>query len=218
MKTLLLLIASIFTVNTFAQKTITEGTLTYNISIETTKGEKQLSSALNGAVLTLFFTKEKSRTEMKSTLGNETTVFDSKANKGFILKEYSGQKLMITTSSENWSQKNQVSNNLNFTIDNSTTTIAGYVCKKATATSADGKNYTVYFDATSSIANKSYNNAFPQLPGLPVQYELQSGNLVFKYTLSKTNTDALLATKFDAPKAEFRVMTYEENQQLKKGE
>jgi GLPGLI family protein len=218
MKTLLLLITSIFSINIFAQKTITEGTLTYSISIETTKGEKQLSSALNGAVLTLFFTKEKSRTEMKSTLGTETTVFDSKTNKGFILKEYSGQKLMITTSSENWSQKNQVSNNLNFTIDNSTTTIAGYICKKATATSADGKNYTVYFDATSSIANKSYNNAFSQLPGLPVQYELQSGNLVFKYTLIKTNTEALLATKFDAPKAEFRVMTYEENQQLKKGE
>jgi GLPGLI family protein len=218
MKTILLLIISIFSITAFAQNTIAEGTLTYNISIETTKGEKQLASALNGAVLTLFLTKEKSRTEMKSTLGTETTVYDSKANKGFILKEYSGQKLMITTTNENWTQKNLISNNLNFTIDNATTTIAGYLCKKATATSADGKNYTVYFDETKRITNKSYNNAFPQLPGLPVQYELQSGNLVFKYTLSKTNADAIVATKFDAPKAEFRVMTYEENQQLKKGE
>jgi GLPGLI family protein len=218
MKTSLLLITIFLSANVFAQKVISEGTLTYNISIETTKGEKQLASALNGAVLTLFVTNIKSRTEMQSKLGVETTVFDNKANKGFILKEYSGQKLMITTSTDNWNQKNQVSNSLSFIIDNATTTIAGYTCKKATATSADGKNYTVYFDATTSIANKSYNNAFPQLPGLPVQYELQSGNLVFKYTLSKTNTDALVGTKFDAPKAGFRVMTYEENQQLKKGE
>jgi hypothetical protein len=218
MKTSLLLITIFLSANIFAQKVITEGTLTYNITIETSKGEKQLSAALNGAVLSLFVTNNKSRTEMISSLGMETTVFDSKAGKGFVLKEYSGQKLMITTSAENWNQKNQVSNGLNFTVDNATTTIAGYTCKKATATSADGKNYTVYFDASTTIANKSYNSAFPQLQGLPVQYELQSGNLVFKYTLSKTNTDVLVATKFDAPKTGFRVMTYEENQQLKKGE
>ncbi len=218
MKTILLFVAFLLSIDIFAQKIITEGTLTYNISIETTKGEKQLSSALNGAVLTLFVTATKSRTEMKNTLGEESTVFDKKTGKGFVLKEYSGQKLMITTTAENWSQKNLVNSSLIFSIDNTTTTIAGYACKKATATSADGKNYVVYFDANMDVTNKSYNNAFPQLQGMPVQYEVQSGNLVFKYTLNKVNGDVIVTNKFDAPKSGFRVMTYEENQQLKKGE
>ncbi len=219
MKKNLLLIVILLSQNIFAQKIITEGTLIYNITITTTKGEKQLSSALNGAVLTLYLTSNKSRTEMQSSLGTETTVFDNKENKGFILKEYSGQKLMITTSFDNWTQKNQVTNTLNFSIDNNTFAIAGYACKKATATTTtDGKVYTVYFDATSSILNKSYNNAFPQLAGLPVQYELQSGNLIFKYTLTKSNANIIVANKFEAPKTGFRIMTYEENQQLKKGE
>ncbi len=210
-------IALFFSTTIFAQKVLNEGTLTYGISILSAKGEKQIPGSLNGAELTVFFTKDKSRTEMVSKPGTETTVFDNKAGKGFILKEYSGQKLMITTTAENWTQKNHINSSLNFNIDDKITTIEGYSCKKATATSEDGKSYTVYFDPTVSIANTTYNNAFPQLQGLPVQYELQSGNLIFKYTLSKNLTASSLTTKFDAPKAGFRVMTYEENQQLKKG-
>jgi hypothetical protein len=218
MRTRLLLFGLLFSANIFAQKIITDGTLTYKISIETTKGEKQLSSALNDATLNLFLSKEKSRTEMQSKPGIETTVFDTKAGKGFILKEYSGQKLMITTTKENWAQKNQISSNLSFTISSETTTIAGYTCKKATAVSADGKTYTVYFDPTITIANKTYNNAFSLLEGMPVQYELKSGNLVQKYTLINYITDVLPVVKFDAPKVGFRVMSYEETQQLKKVE
>jgi GLPGLI family protein len=222
MKTVLhsigLLIGLLFCGNVQAQKLLNEGTLTYNISIESTNGEKQVSSVLNGAVLTLYFTKDKSRTEMISSAGTEGTFFDAKAGKGFLLKEYSAQKLMITMSADNWNQKNRINNKLVFATEDGTTSIAGYTCKKATSTSAEGKNYTVYFDPSVTIANKTYNNAFPQLQGLPVQYELQSGNLIFKYTLSKNSADAVAASKFEAPKTGFRVMSFEENQQLKKGE
>jgi hypothetical protein len=216
--TSLFVIISIFNTKIFAQKTLNEVVLTYNISIQSTKGEKQVGGALNGATLSLFLTKDKSRSDMVSTPGTESTVFDNKAGKGFILKEYSGQKLMITTTADNWSQKNQINSKLNFEIDNATEVIAGYNCKKATAVSADGKTYTVYFDPSFSIINKLYNNAFPQLQGLPVQYELASGNLIFRYLLTKLSNEAINTTKFDPPKSGFRVMSYEENQQLRKGE
>lgn len=211
------IILSALTTGLFAQKIMNEGVITYQIAIESTKGEKQVASALNGATVTLFVTKDRSRTEMVSTPGTETTVFDNKAGTGYILKEYSGQKLMITTTKANWEQKNQSNTTLKFTIDDNTTNILGYNCKKAVAT-ADGKQYTVYFDPSIIIANKNYNNAFPQLPGLPVQYELSSGNLNFKYSLLKYSFEGILASKFDAPKVGFRTMTYEENQQLKRGE
>jgi hypothetical protein len=218
MKRSLLLWAFVISINAYSQKQINEGTISYNISIETVRGEKQLASPLNGAILNLYVTKEKSRTEMTNKLGVETIMFDNKAGKGFILKEYSGQKLMITTSAENWAQKNQANSALDFKISDETMVIAGYTCKKAIATSADGKNSTtVYFDPSVLVANKTYNNAFPQIEGIPVQYELQSGNMVFKYTLSKYTTEVVPAARFDAPKAGFRTMTYEENQQLKKG-
>ena len=202
----------------YAQKVLTEGMLKYNISIESANGEKQIAGSLNGATLSVYLTKDKSRSEMFSTPGTETAVYDNKNGRGFILKEYSGQKLMITTTAENWLQKNQVNSNLNFDLQQGTTNIGGYECKKATAKSDNGKLYTVYYDPSIVIANKQYNNAFSQLGGLPVRYELSSGNLIFKYTLTGINMDVLNSGKFEAPKSGFRVMSYEENQQLKKGE
>lgn len=212
-----LLICSCFVFNSYGQKIISEGILQYKISIESTKSENEMVNSLNGAELTLYLKPTVSRSEMKSTLGMESTVFNIRNGAGFILKEYSGQKLMISMNEENWSQKNRLYENMNFTLANEMFSIAGYQCKKATAILADGKVFTVYFDPSLLISNKKYNNAFFNLPGLPVQYELQSGNLNFKYILSRINYDAVPQSKFEAPKTGFRIMTYEENQQLKKG-
>ena len=204
--------------NASAQKQFSEVTLTYNISIQSSKAEAPVANSLNGAELNLFIKPFQSRSEMKSSLGTETNVYDNKSDKGFILKEYSGQKLMITVNKENWIQKNQWNDNMKFNISDDLETIAGYKCKKAVGITADGRSFTVYFAPNIVITNKKYNNSFEQLPGLPVQYELKSGNLVFKYTLNNISYEPVSAAKFDAPKAGFRIMTYEENQQLKKGE
>lgn len=213
-----LIFSCINSIDTYAQKVLTEGMLKYNISIESSNGEKQIAGSLNGATLSVYLTKDKSRTEMISTPGTETTVFDNRTGKGFILKEYSGQKLMITVTAENWMQKNQVNTNLKFETQSGTFNIRNYNCKKAIAQSENGKLYTVYYDPSVVVVNKQYNNAFSQLAGLPIQYELSSGNLIFKYSLVSTSMDVSNTGKFDAPKAGFRVMSYEENQQLKKGE
>lgn len=199
-----------------AQKPFMEGSLLYNIAIISSKSETNEINSLNGATLQVFLKPNQSRTEMKSSVGIETTVFDSKINKGFILKEYSGQKLMISMNANNWSEKNRLYESLKFTISDDRTMIANYSCKKATASLPDGKSFIVYFNPDITLSNRSYNNAFAQLPGLPVQYEMQSGNISFRYTLDKVTYDAISTNKFEAPKAGFRVMTYEENQQLKR--
>lgn len=155
---------------------------------------------------------------MTSSLGVESTVYDNKLNKGFILREYSGQKLMITTTKANWAQKNQWNDQLKFEIDPAIVTIGGYSCKKAKATTTDGKTFDVYFTPDINVANKTYNNSFDQLPGLPVQYEIQSGNLTFKYSLSNVQFESVPAAKFETPKTGFRILTYEESQQLNKAD
>ena len=202
--------------HSFAQKVFSEGTLTYKISIQSSKGESALSNNLSGAELKVYLKPSASRTEMINSLGTESTVYDSRQEKGFILKEYSGQKLMITATKENWKEKNRWNNNLRFSIDNSVVNIEGYQCKKATASTQDGRTFEIYFTPDIVPSNKDYNNSFDQLPGLPVQYSLTSGNLTIKHTLNRISYDAVPMVKFDIPKAGYRVMTYEENQQLKK--
>ena len=202
--------------NVKAQKQFSEGTLQYDISIVSSGNEAPLTNSLNGATLIVYVKPSISRTEMKSSLGTETTVYDNRSGTGFILKEYSGQKLMISMNAANWAEKNRLYENLNFNISEETITINNNKCKKAVATLPDGKIFTVYYNPDIIISNKKFNNSFAQLPGLPVQYELQSGNLNFKYLLSKISYDIIVQSKFEAPKSGYRVMTYDENQQMKK--
>ena len=123
---------------------------------------------------------------------------------------------MITLSANEWAQKNKFYHDMKFSIENTEQMIAGINCRKAIAKSPEGNTIIIYFDPSVAIANKQYNNAFSQLPGLPVQYELQSGKLKFKYTLTSVNYDAVQISKFEIPKTGFRIMTYQETQQLKK--
>ncbi len=204
-------------VGSFAQKPINEATLTYNISIESVNDKPSLSKSLEGAVLTIYIKGNESRSNMVNSLGTESNIYDSKTGKGYILKEYSGQKLMITLTKDNWAQKNQYFQNMKFSIDDNEQMIGTYKCKKATATLDDGKTFIVYFTAGQMTSNKEYYNAFKHLPGIPVQYELESGKLRFKYALTGISYESIPDSKFDVPKTGYRTMTYEENQQLKKG-
>lgn len=197
-----------------AQKVLANGVVTYDIAISSEK-PGAVSTALKGAELTLKVTPTESRTDMVSTLGTETTVYNAGTGKGFILKEYSGQKLMITASKANWLDKNNWNDDLKFTTVSGTSSISGYTCKKATATGENGKMITVFFTPDIKVTNTTYNSAFSQLPGLPVLYEVSSGNLKFTYRLKNVSYENIASSVFEAPHQGFRVMTYEENQQLK---
>jgi len=196
--------------NSQAQKSFSEGSIVYNVIIQT-------GTASNTATNTVYIKGNNSRTEMISTLGNEITIYNSKTGNSVILKEFSGQKLMIRLTKENWDSKNSQYRNINFNTTGETKVISGYNCKKATAKLEDGKTLTVYYTTDVTVQNKQYDATFANLPGLPLEYEIETGKLKFNYTVSKISFDAVPVAKFDFPTTGYRVMTYEENQQMKKG-
>ena len=189
------------------QRSIAEATIVYNITGE----------ALSGASTTIFLKGNNSRTEMVSVLGKEITIFNSKTDDAVILKEFSGQKLMITLTRENWKMKNKMYENIKFELTNDYKTIAGYNTRKAIAKMPDGKSFEVYYATDLVPVNKQYDATFSNLPGLAVEYEIESGKMKFKYTLVKINYDPIQVSLFDFPTSGYRVMSYEENQNLKKG-
>ncbi len=207
------LLLSLGFLNLFAQKSLQSGTLQYDITITSARPNANINN-LQGSTLQVQLSPTQSRTDMASTLGAESTVFDSKAGKGFILKEYSGQKLMITTTRANWTEKNQGNDALDFKSEAEKTTVNGYECIKAVATGPEGKKITVYYTPSIIVANSTYNGSFKSLPGLPVKYEVTNGNLTFVYNLSSVNFDVVPQSKFAAPTQGYRVMTYDENQEL----
>jgi len=215
-KAALLFVLAIVSQESFSQKIFSEGTLVYDVSIET-GSTSQSGNGLNGATHTVYLKGNNSRTDMASSLGREITIFNSKSDNAIILKEFSGQKLMITLNKENWKAKNKMNSGLKFELTNESKIIAGYNTRKAIANSGDGKSFVVYYTPDLVPANKEYDATFVNLPGLPIEYEIESGKTKFKYSLSKISYEPVLVSQFDFPTTGYRIMTYEENQQLKKG-
>src|SRR5258706_11629202 len=113
------------------QKIISEGSLVYNISIKTGSKEPNMADMLDGATTTVYIKGNQTRSEMISSLGSESTIHDSRTATGVILKDYSGQKLMITLTKDDWEKKNKKYEGITYETTNETATIAGYNCKKA---------------------------------------------------------------------------------------
>lgn len=193
-----------------AQKILKEGTLVYNMSVETGSGEPKMADMLDGATTTVYLKGNLSRVELVSGLGREATIHNAASGTGVILKDYSGQKLMITLSKEDWEANNKKYEGITFENTNETSIISGFSCRKAIAKLKNGTQFTVYYTTDVEIANKSYDSQFKTLPGLAVQYEMQSGKMKFKFVLASISYDAVPPSKFEIPKSGYRVMTYEE--------
>jgi GLPGLI family protein len=198
-----------------AQKILSEGTIIYDITIQTGSKEPQLADMFDGAKTTIYLKGSQSRTEMLSPLGLTITILDAKNSSGVVLKEYGNQKLLINMLKEDWADINNKYADISFSIENATKEIAGYKCQKASAKLKDGSAFTVFFTKELITENKDYNFQFKSLPGLPLEYESSLGNLKVKYTASKIAFDPVPMQKFSIPTSGYRQLTYTESKTLK---
>ncbi len=200
-----------------AQKVVSELTLVYDASISSGSAEPRMADALDGSTTTLYIKGPMSRVEMNSALFSSTTIHDSKSGNAVILREVSGQKLLIRMNAENWKEKNKRYQDIQFKNTGETKNIAGYTCQKAVATLKDGSNFVVYYTPDLVPENRNYDYQFRSLNGLPLEYELNMGKMTIKYTVSKVNLNPVPASKFDIPKSGYREMTYEESKKSGSG-
>ena len=195
-----------------AQKRISELTLVYDYSV-TVEGGNKLQGVGN-ASHTIYIKGNKSRSEMTNQLFSSTSIYDANTGFGVILKELSGQKLLIRMNPDNWSEKNQMYDGIVFKSTGETKVIAGYNCIKATGQTSAGAVVTVYYTKELVPENKQYDPLFKTLAGLPLEYELTNGNVKISYRFSKMSLNPVPASKFDIPSSGYREMNYEESKKL----
>ena len=201
-----LLLLFINSTSSFAQKTISEGILSYTILIEHTD---KIKGNIDSATSIVYLKGDLSRTDLIDALGSETAIVDAKTGNAVILKQYNGQKLMVSLTRENWNDKYSRYDGMVFQPTTETKEIAGYSCKKTIAQLKNGASFSVYYVPGISVFNKEYDPIFKRLPGLPVQYRFIDGKLAFDYTLSAFNFDLVPAAKFEIPKSGYRVIPYD---------
>ncbi len=211
---LLLLFLCLGALSSKAQKTFSEGTLVYNMSVETGSGQPKMADMFDGATTTVSLKGSLSRVELVSGLGKEATIHNSKNGTAVILKDYSGQKLMITLTAADWEANNNKYKGITFENTGESAVISGYKCQKAIAKLSNGTTFTVFYTPDVKVANITYDPQFTSLPGLAVQYEMISGKMQFKFTLSKITYENIPASKFEIPTTGYRVMTYKETKSV----
>lgn len=218
MKNILVLIISFCgAISLTAQKRISELTLVYDAKVTTGNAEPKMADAFDGATTTIYLKGNLSRSELVSALFSSTTVHDSKTGTAVVLREVSGQKLLIRMSSKDWQEKNARYAGITFKNTGETRDIAGYKCLKAEATMSDGSKFIVYYTPDIVPENKEYDYHFRNLNGLPLEYELTQRNLTIRYTVSKINLNPVPASKFDIPTSGYREMTFEESKKIRSG-
>ncbi|MBC8035268.1 MAG: hypothetical protein H7Y03_14055, partial [Chitinophagaceae bacterium] len=172
------------------------------------------ADAFDGASASVYIKGAMSRSEMVSALASFTTIHDSRTGSSVLLQEVSGQKLLIRLNADNWKEKNKRYDGITFADTKETKVIAGYTCKKAIASMADGTTFTVYYTPELIPDNPDYNYQFRNLKGLPLEYERSMKSLKMKYTVSKIDINPVPVSKFDIPQSGYREMTYEESRKL----
>ncbi len=198
-------------IEAMSQKTLSEGTIFFDISVQTGNSQPQMADMFDGAQAILSLRGSLSRSELNSALGSTVTIYDHRTGNGVVLRDFGTQKLLIKMNRDNWVDKNKKYEGIIFKQTGETKNIAGYKCEKAEALLKDGSRFTVFYTKEVVTENTDYDPQFKDLPGTALEYESVVGNLKIKYTASKISFDPVPMQKFEIPKSGYREMTYEES-------
>lgn len=206
---IIVLLLSISTVK--AQKLLSEGSIHYDISVQTGSDLPKLADNFDGATAAVYIKGSQSRSDLITILGTAVTYFDSRTGNGVVLREFGSQKLLIRMNRQNWMDKNKRYVGMKVTRTNEKKIIAGFNCTKAEIELKDGTTFSVFFTEEVLMENKEYEAQFRDVPGTPLEFESTVGKLKVKYTVSKISFDPVPIQKFEIPRTGFREMTYEES-------
>lgn len=198
-----------------AQKKLTEATISYDIVINTNNSVPGAADMLDGATSIVYLKGASSRADFINSLGTQTTIYEGRSGTATNLVEYGNQRFMITFSPSEWKSYNKKYEDLTYTIENETRSIAGYSCQKAIGKLGDGTTFVVYFSKDLKPVNNEFQYINKGLPGLAMQYEASQGKAKVTYTISSIDFGVVPLSKFDLPKSGYRVMSYSESLKAK---
>lgn len=197
-------------VHTQAQKLLSEGTVLYDVSVQTGTNNPKMADVFDGATALVLIKGSHSRSELKSAIGSSVTIFDSRTGNGVVMREFGAQKLLIRMNRQNWTDKNKKYDGIVFTKTGETKKIAGYNCEQAIGKLADGSSFTVFYTTEIRVENRDYDAQFKNLPGVPLEFESTVSNIKVKYTANRVSFDPVPIQRFEIPTSGYREMTYEE--------
>ena len=199
----------------FAQKKF-RGTVTLQLSYTGDVDAATIAQLPKTKTLLVYDNKTKEQTNYGPVLIEQITDGD---NKTFVLLiDQMGDKKYLKLTKEELDKINaEGKKDVQITYSDETKTIAGYTCKKATATYKDKDDNTVsivvYYSEELGNESMNFNGEFKGLKGLPMEYEITEGDMKIKVTATEVKKGKVKDTDMMIP-ADYVEYTAEEKQQV----
>jgi len=193
-----------------AQKTYTEGKVVYKIeSVQSKQGKKEEGWLQNTSYMMLIKGAQ-TRTELKTEAGSTVTIHDSKQKTGALINEYGNQKILVRLDATDLEDRNKKYEGMSVTLQSEKKTIAGYECLLALVKLKDGNVFRVFYAPALQFQNNHFDSPFHDLPGYPLEFESESGKVIYRYVAQQVEFSAVPGFLFDIPKTGYKEMSYAE--------
>lgn len=194
----------------FAQKTLTEGIILYDLKVEGAE-EMGMMAAMMPTEMTVKFKGTKSRAEFATGMSETIAINDSKDNKsGVVLLDLMGNKYAMKIDEEKIAQQKANMPEYDAVETKETKIIAGYNCKKVVLINRKTKDeVSVYYTPDIPYFENSFNAEFKMVKGMPMEYKSSLNNIKMTVTVREIKKEKIADTEFTVP-SEYKVTTQEE--------
>ncbi|HVI47448.1 MAG TPA: hypothetical protein VM802_21425 [Chitinophaga sp.] len=192
-----------------AQRSVSDAKIVYKVDLP--PEQLQMDAMLEGSTLTQYMRGPLSRVDMDFNIVRYTYLINSKDETMTTLIDQHGTKYLIRAGKDQYEKDLKQYESVVFKDEAGSKEIAGYSCKKAIGTMADGKTFDVYYTPDLQPENRQYNRRFVNLKGLPLEFEIitKTGSKM-KMVATKVELFPIPASYFDIPKTGYKEISQEE--------
>lgn len=205
----LFLIALLFSKSPLsAQKIFSEGIIKYDVFINNNVNTDGIYviTVKNGYI--------KRELDMNNGFNN-VTIYNQKTAKTLSLNVKDDTKYALEITENELKEKNKRFQNAVFTPIDKTKNLAGYKCEGSTVVYENKDEVQVYYTSDLVPQNETFNNQFPGLKGIPLEYETKSSPTnVIKFVATLIEVKVIDSKTFMIPE-NYKIVTKEELLQLK---
>jgi hypothetical protein len=191
-----------------AQKIFSEGIIQYDVFINNNANPEGIYviTIKNGYI----------KRELAMNNGfNNVTIYNQKTGKTLSLNVKDDTKYALEITEDELKEKNKRFQNAVFTPIDKTKKLAGYQCKGSTVVYENKDEVQVYYTSDLVPQNETFNNQFPGLKGIPLEYETKSSPTnVIKFVATLIEVKVIDSKTFTIPE-NYKIVTKEELSQLK---
>jgi len=191
------------------QRVVAECTVTYQISLEDSKLNKEVQNALQQSTKTVYIKGNDSRVDLSSPNLFMSVIYDKSLGSSVILREFGNNKFMTRMDGKAWKAANKRFDGMTVQLVNESKNILGYECKKATLVLKDSSEFNVFYATAIMPSVREFEYEFRDVPGFVLEFEEKlshDSNAIVKYRATKISLSPVPAAKYDIPTSGYRLL------------